>query len=185
MPITKIRSDSDGWKMTARTITRNRIGIDEDDVDDAHHQASSQPPKKPEIAPNSTPTTVAIAAAAKPTSSETWPPYMIRPSMSKPLCVGAERVLGARRGVLGRVEQSASACSSGSWVDDRSDEAEEHHQDDDGGADDRELVLDEDAEELPRPRRRSSPPSGGSSDGETRRGLGLLESSRVSSCRRD
>ena len=46
---------------------------------------SSQPPKKPEIAPNSTPTTVAIAAAAKPTSSETWPPYMIRPSMSKPL----------------------------------------------------------------------------------------------------
>ncbi len=61
---------------------------------------STKPPKNPETAPTRTPTTVAIPAAAKPTSSEIWPPYMIRPRMSKPVLSVPERVRAARRRVL-------------------------------------------------------------------------------------
>ena len=70
-PMTRIRIVSDGWKITASTITRKRIGTDSSTSTMRIISASTQPPKKPEIAPNSTPTTVAIAAAANPTSSET------------------------------------------------------------------------------------------------------------------
>ena len=50
-PITRIRIVSDGWKITASTITRKRIGTESSTSTMRIISASTQPPKKPEIAP--------------------------------------------------------------------------------------------------------------------------------------
>ena len=42
------------------------------------------PPASPETAPHSVPITMATNAAKKPISSAAWPPFIIRPSSSKP-----------------------------------------------------------------------------------------------------
>ena len=69
-PITRIKSPSERGKITARTISRNNSGIDKSTSTMRIIIVSTQPPKKPAIAPHKTPTTVAMAAAAKPTSRD-------------------------------------------------------------------------------------------------------------------
>ena len=73
------------WKMVTRAMRKKRTGIESSTSTIRIMAASGQPPKKPEMAPKMTPTTVATRAEAKPTVSEVCPPYMRRPRMSKPV----------------------------------------------------------------------------------------------------
>ena len=82
--MTRIKHVNDGWKITARTISKNNTGIDSRVSTMRIMRASTQPPKKPETAPYSAPHAVPRMAAASPTTSEFFPPNIRRPRMSNP-----------------------------------------------------------------------------------------------------
>jgi hypothetical protein len=83
--MTRLSESTVAPNLTARISTTNRNGMERKTSTIRIRAESTSPPTRPETAPNSVPITMATNAAKKPIYREAWPPFMIRPSSSKPL----------------------------------------------------------------------------------------------------
>ena len=66
----RMMSTSLELKMVTMAISRKRMGMESSMSTNRIMAASTEPPKKPAVAPNTTPTTVATKAEANPTISD-------------------------------------------------------------------------------------------------------------------
>ncbi len=83
-PMMTASPSTDAPYRTATISTMNRKGIERNTSTTRIMAESTMPPARPAMAPQSMPITMPIAAAAKPTSSAAWPPFISRASSSKP-----------------------------------------------------------------------------------------------------
>ena len=130
-PITRIRISSDGWKITARTITRKRIGTESRTSTMRIIRASTQPPKKPGDRAEQHTDDRGDRGCGEPDLERDLTPVHDPAEHVEAALVRAEQVGRARRRVLRREEEGVLGAALVRVVEDGAHEAEEHHADDD------------------------------------------------------